>query len=92
MSSPAQLDVKITDEYVLAPKNTDLESFSAPQWALFSRVTLACVGILAGSVWLLSRPEIPDEIRYLATTLAPAAGYKLLETGALGTSKNGQKK
>ena len=89
----AQLDVKITDEYVLAPKDTALDQFSLPQWALFSRVTLSCIGILAGSIWLLSRPGITDEIRFIATTLAPAAGYRLLETGALGTSKsNGGKK
>ena len=92
MSSPAQLDVKITDEYVLASKDTTLDQFSLPQWALFSRVTLACVGILVGSVWLLSRPGIPDEIKFISTTLAPAAGYKLLETGALGTKGNGGKK
>lgn len=91
MATPTQLQVTIGEEYVLAPKNTALDSFSRPQWALFSRVTLACVGILAGSIWLLCQPGIPDEVKFVATTLAPASGYKLLETGALGQTKGAKK-
>ena len=65
----AQLQVKITDEYVLASRDTALDQFSLPQWALFSRVTLSCIGILAGSIWLLSRPGITDEIPLPQTCL-----------------------
>lgn len=90
--SMANIDPAIVVEgkYVLSVKDDSLESWSRPQWFLAARLTLACVGILAGSIWLLTKADLPEPVRFVATTLAPAAGYKLLETGAV-TSGKGKK-
>lgn len=87
----AEVNVRVSEEYILAAKDTSLETFSRPQWALYLRSTVACTAILVGAVALMLHPRVSDEARMIALTLGPAAGFRLIETGAVPSpSKKGK--
>lgn len=80
-------DVELTGQYLLTAVDDSNQEWSRPEWAMFYKTLMASTFLLIGSVWVLTMPNLPADAKLLGTILGPAAGYKLLETGASANNK-----
>ena len=88
---PLATDVKVTGTYLLSAVDDSNESWSNPEWVSYTVVRLMCLVILIGGVWILSKPTdaVDRDLRIMVTMLAPAAGFKLIES-AKANNKRGR--
>ena len=83
--------VEVTGQYLLAPIDDSNERWSTPEWVSFAVVKSMCLLILIGGVFLLRMPDgaIDRDLRLMVTMLAPAAGFKLIESASQAANKRG---
>ena len=88
---PLATDVKVTGTYLLSAVDDSNESWSNPEWVSYVVVRVMCLLILIGGVWILSKPTdtVDRDLRIMVTMLAPAAGFKLIES-AKANNKRGR--
>lgn len=84
---PLQTDVKVTGSYLLSAVDDSNEHWSIPEWVTFAVVRTMCLVILTGGVWLLSQQNVDRDLRIMVTMLAPAAGFKLIESAAMANKR-----
>lgn len=80
-------DVQLSGTYLLTVVDDSNERWSRPEWVSWVVTRVACIGILVGGVLILMHHDAHREARLMASILAPAAGYKLIDgLGQAGAS------
>lgn len=75
-------DVEVTGQYLLTVVDDSNERWSKPEWVTFCVTRVMCLFLLVGGTWVLLLPQINPDAKLMATILAPAAGFKLIENAS----------
>lgn len=79
-------DVEVTGQYLLTVVDDSNERWSRPEWVTFCVTRIMCLFLLFGGTWVLLLPQVNPDAKLMATILAPAAGFKLIENGTATVS------